>query len=88
MSFLYVLMKDRARITSVREKGNESEDSDNTECVGTKETAGQNRKQETGENDNEDVATRQIPLPQQEHRIRKRSRSQENINIGASGTLI
>ena len=55
-------MKDRTRITSVQQVGNEPEDSDNAEHVGTKEQCSAH----DGEKDDEDAAARRIPPHYQE----------------------
>ncbi|KAK4326826.1 hypothetical protein Pmani_002683 [Petrolisthes manimaculis] len=82
MLFLSAFMKDRTRVTSLQQAGNESENSDNAEHDGPQEIcSGQERK----END-EAVGVAQVTLPQQERLIRKRKT--QKINNSASATLM
>lgn len=78
MSFLSAFIKDKIRITSVREEENESEHSDTAEPVAIQESL---NKQNSG-----DGAVGRSPPPQQKRRMRK-SASQENNN-SASATLM
>ncbi|KAK4318300.1 hypothetical protein Pmani_010710 [Petrolisthes manimaculis] len=82
MSFLSAFMKDRTRVTSLQQAGNESEISDNAQHDGPQEVcSGQERK----END-EAVGVAQVTLPQQERLTRKRKT--QKINNSASATLM
>lgn len=76
-------MKDRTRITSLQQAGNESENSDNAEHDGTPELCSG---QESEEHE-EVVGVAQVTLPQQERLTRKRKKKQENNN-SASATLM